>query len=193
MAGVRPDTPANSAWSVRWTNRRAQVEKLSANRCCPSAKIVSKASDDLPLPDTPVMTVSRSRGISTSISRRLCVATPVNLIGDAARPGRAASARPTPEAPPVAKRAGGRASRSAAPVSDPAAASIPSGVPAKTTRPPCDPLPGPRSTMRSAARMTSRWCSMAMTVWPFATRPSIAVSSSATSAVCRPVVGSSSR
>ena len=32
---------------------------------CPSAKIVSKASDDLPLPDKPVNTTSLSRGIVT--------------------------------------------------------------------------------------------------------------------------------
>jgi hypothetical protein len=33
---------------------------------------MSKASVDLPEPDTPVMTVKRSRGISTSMFFRLC-------------------------------------------------------------------------------------------------------------------------
>ena len=38
--------------------------------------MVSKASEDLPEPDRPVITVSVSRGISTSISLRLCSRAP---------------------------------------------------------------------------------------------------------------------
>ncbi len=37
----------------------------------PSAKSVSKASDDLPEPETPVTTVSRSWGISSEMFLRL--------------------------------------------------------------------------------------------------------------------------
>src|SRR4051812_45318019 len=43
---------------------------------CPSAKIVSNASVDFPLPDNPVITTSRSRGISTSMFLRLCSRAP---------------------------------------------------------------------------------------------------------------------
>ena len=42
----------------------------------PSAWIVSKASELLPDPLTPVRTTSRSRGMSTSTSRRLWTRTP---------------------------------------------------------------------------------------------------------------------
>src|SRR5512138_827123 len=38
--------------------------------------MVSKASEDLPEPDTPVITTSRSRGISRSIDCRLCSRAP---------------------------------------------------------------------------------------------------------------------
>jgi hypothetical protein len=38
--------------------------------------MVSKASDDLPEPDRPVNTTSRSRGISTSMPLRLCSRAP---------------------------------------------------------------------------------------------------------------------
>ncbi len=39
---------------------------------CPSAKIVSNASDDLPEPESPVITTSLSRGMSTDRFLRLC-------------------------------------------------------------------------------------------------------------------------
>ena len=45
-------------------------------RRCPSAKIVSKASELFPDPLTPVRTTSRSRGMSRSTSRRLCTRAP---------------------------------------------------------------------------------------------------------------------
>src|SRR5215472_5077709 len=38
--------------------------------------MVSKASDDLPEPESPVITTSRSRGISTSMFLRLCSRAP---------------------------------------------------------------------------------------------------------------------
>src|SRR6185312_5916834 len=43
---------------------------------CPSAKRVSKASDDLPEPETPVMTTNRLRGISRLMFLRLCSRAP---------------------------------------------------------------------------------------------------------------------
>src|SRR5262249_54294502 len=47
---------------------------------CPSAKRVSKARDDLPEPDTPVMTTRRLRGISTWMFFRLCSRAPRTTI-----------------------------------------------------------------------------------------------------------------
>ena len=44
---------------------------------CPSAKIVSKASELFPDPETPVMTISSSLGSTTSIPLRLCSLAPV--------------------------------------------------------------------------------------------------------------------
>ncbi len=42
--------------------------------------MVSKASDDLPEPDSPVMTVRLSRGMSTSTFLRLCSRAPRTLM-----------------------------------------------------------------------------------------------------------------
>lgn len=42
----------------------------------PSAKMVSKASEDLPEPERPVMTTSLSRGMSRSMPLRLCSRAP---------------------------------------------------------------------------------------------------------------------
>ena len=42
--------------------------------------MVSKASDDLPEPDRPVITTSLSRGISTSMFLRLCSRAPLTTI-----------------------------------------------------------------------------------------------------------------
>src|ERR1700759_1117925 len=42
--------------------------------------MVSKASDDLPEPDSPVMTTSESRGSSTVTSLRLCSRAPVTTM-----------------------------------------------------------------------------------------------------------------
>src|SRR3990172_2513776 len=56
-------------------NMRAWVERASTERHCPSAKSVSKASEDLPEPDTPVTTVTRSWGMSSEMFFRLfCLA-----------------------------------------------------------------------------------------------------------------------
>src|SRR5690606_7368733 len=48
--------------------------------------MVSKASDDLPEPDRPVITTSLSRGISTSMFLRLCSRAPRTMILSCAMP-----------------------------------------------------------------------------------------------------------
>src|ERR1700722_4654439 len=48
--------------------------------------MVSKASDDLPEPDRPVNTTSRSRGISTSMFLRLCSRAPRMVIARVPEP-----------------------------------------------------------------------------------------------------------
>src|SRR5467141_217000 len=62
---------STSGRSIRSRNIRAYVESDSMYRHCPSANRVSNASDDLPEPETPVTTVSRSCGISTEMFLRL--------------------------------------------------------------------------------------------------------------------------
>src|SRR5208337_521469 len=47
--------------------------------------MVSKASDDLPEPESPVITTSRSRGISRSMFLRLCSRAPLMIIRSAIR------------------------------------------------------------------------------------------------------------
>src|SRR5579875_1917440 len=49
--------------------------------------MVSKASDDLPEPETPVSTTSASRGMATSTLRRLCSCAPWIRICRCARDG----------------------------------------------------------------------------------------------------------
>ena len=65
MAGRMCSIRSTSGRSSRSRNMRAYVERDSMYLHCPSAKRVSNARDDLPEPETPVMTVSRSWGMST--------------------------------------------------------------------------------------------------------------------------------
>src|SRR5215211_6946538 len=60
--------------------------------------IVSKASDDLPEPESPVMTTSASRGIATVTSLRLCSRAPVTTIWDC-RDTRSSVRKPRTEKP----------------------------------------------------------------------------------------------
>ena len=60
--------------SINW---RAYEDIDSKNRLCPSAKITSKASDDLPEPEGPVITTNCLVGIEREISRRLFSFAPV--------------------------------------------------------------------------------------------------------------------
>src|SRR5690349_21291061 len=71
MAGRMCSIRSTSGRSSRSRNMRAYVERDSMYRHCPSAKRVSNARDDLPDPETPVTTVSRSWGMSTETFFRL--------------------------------------------------------------------------------------------------------------------------
>src|SRR5450759_1055946 len=77
------------------------------------------------------------------------------------------------------------------PVSESGLQAICSGVPVATMRPPLSPPSGPRSMAQSAFLMTSRLCSMTMTVLPLLVSSWRTPTSFSTSAKCRPVVGSS--
>src|SRR5439155_17592988 len=66
-----------------------------------------------------------------------------------------------------------------------------SGVPSATIRPPPAPPSGPRSMTQSASAIKSRLCSMTMTEWPASTSRCNISTSRRTSAMCRPMVGSS--
>src|SRR5450756_2788410 len=63
---------STSGLSIWPRNCRAYAESDSTYRRWPSAKIVSKASEDFPEPDRPVKTISWSRGRSRSTLRKLC-------------------------------------------------------------------------------------------------------------------------
>ena len=70
MAGGMPEMLSTGGLDILPRNWRAKEERLSAKRRCPSAKRVSKAREVLPEPLTPVMTVRRLRGMSTSMPLR---------------------------------------------------------------------------------------------------------------------------
>ena len=63
--------------------------------------------------------------------------------------------------------------------------------PRRRSVPPPSPPSGPRSMIQSAVLITSRLCSMTMTVLPLSTSPLSTSSSLRMSSKCRPVVGSS--
>src|SRR5664280_1993386 len=77
------------------------------------------------------------------------------------------------------------------PVSESGLRQISSGVPVAMMRPPLSPPSGPKSMTQSAFLMTSRLCSMTMTVLPLLVSSCRTPTSFSTSAKCRPVVGSS--
>ena len=66
------------------------------------------------------------------------------------------------------------------------------GRPGATTAPPPAPPSGPRSITQSAVLMTSRLCSITITVLPVSTSRVSTPSSLRMSSKCSPVVGSSS-
>src|SRR3954465_13923438 len=61
-AGERPSMKSTSGLSIWPRNWRAYADSDSTYRRWPSAKIVSKARLDFPEPDSPVKTISASRG-----------------------------------------------------------------------------------------------------------------------------------
>src|SRR5512140_1472777 len=75
-AGESPSMWSTSGLSICPRNCRAYADSDSTYRRCPSAKIVSNASDDLPDPERPVMTTILSRGISTVMFFRLWTRAP---------------------------------------------------------------------------------------------------------------------
>src|SRR6266436_6690626 len=76
IAGERPSIESTSGFSICSRNCRAYAESDSTYLLCPSAKIVSKASEDLPEPETPVKTTNLFRGTTTSMFLRLCSRAP---------------------------------------------------------------------------------------------------------------------
>ena len=83
------------------------------------------------------------------------------------------------------------ASASALPVCEVGCWRTSSGVPVHTTQPPASPPSGPRSINQSAARITSRLCSITSSEWPASSSLRKARISLAMSSKCKPVVGSS--
>jgi hypothetical protein len=75
-AGDSPSMKSTSGLSICPRNWRAYADSDSTYRRWPSAKIVSNARLDLPEPDSPVNTISESRGRSRETSLRLCSLAP---------------------------------------------------------------------------------------------------------------------
>ena len=140
---------------------------------------------------------------------RACVAAELPAAGSdcglragAGRRGSAAGSRRAPLA--LAARATALAGPAGSPLrpSDRAAGTGRCGCPAPRPAPPacrwrppgrpCGRPPGPMSISQSAVLITSRLCSMTITVLPLSTRPLSTSSSLRMSSKCRPVVGSSS-
>src|SRR5688572_12767803 len=78
--GQMPSMRSTSGFSIRSRNCRAYAESDSTYRRCPSAYTVSNASDALPEPLTPVITIRRPAGKLTSIFWRLWVRAPRTTI-----------------------------------------------------------------------------------------------------------------
>src|SRR3954462_4928000 len=76
MAGASPSIESTSGFSICSRNCRAYADNDSTYRRWPSAKIVSNASEDLPEPETPVITTNLFRGTTTSMFLRLCSRAP---------------------------------------------------------------------------------------------------------------------
>ena len=139
---------------------------LSKKRRWPSAKRMSKARVDLPEPLRPVTTTMPSRGMSTEIFLRLCSRAPRTRIlrerslGGRGRRGSSAMRACWPARMGIKKR----------PVCEASTSATFSGVPAATIKPPSVPPSGPISMTQSAHLMTSKLCSMTMTLFPSSTR-----------------------
>ena len=80
MAGGIPSILSTAGFCILPRNCLAKEERLSANLLCPSAKRVSNASEDFPLPLNPLTTTSLPRGILRSIPLRLFALAPFMYI-----------------------------------------------------------------------------------------------------------------
>src|SRR3989344_3187207 len=80
IAGERPDISSTSGFCIWRKNCRAYAESDSTYFRCPSAKIVSNARDDFPLPERPVNTTILLRGTSTEMFFKLWVRAPLITI-----------------------------------------------------------------------------------------------------------------
>ena len=80
ILGDKPSMESTSGFSTPPINCRAYADKLSTYLLCPSAKIVSKAKLLLPLPDTPVITISLFLGSSISTFFKLFSLAPFTII-----------------------------------------------------------------------------------------------------------------
>src|SRR3989338_484459 len=80
IAGESPDISSTSGFCICRKNCRAYAESDSTYLRWPSAKMVSNASDDFPLPESPVKTIILLRGISTDTFFKLCVRAPFMTI-----------------------------------------------------------------------------------------------------------------
>src|SRR3989344_691890 len=80
IAGERPVISSTSGFCIWWRNCRAYAESDSTYLRCPSAKMVSNAKDDFPLPESPVKTIILLRGISTVMFFKLWVRAPFTII-----------------------------------------------------------------------------------------------------------------
>src|SRR3989344_4932266 len=80
IAGESPDISSTSGFCICRKNCRAYAESDSTYFRCPSAKMVSNASEDFPLPESPVKTTILWRGTSTLIFFKLCVRAPFMTI-----------------------------------------------------------------------------------------------------------------
>ena len=80
IAGLKPSIRSTLGFFILSRNCLAYADKLSTYLLCPSAYIVSKARDDFPDPDSPVITTNLSFGISKEIFFKLCSFAPLITI-----------------------------------------------------------------------------------------------------------------
>ena len=161
VAGLLRREPRIAPWSTDTTPSRPATEPL--------------ISELLPEPATPVSTTSTPSGMSTSTSCRLLVLAPrTSSAPDGSRTDSFKEARSSRWRPVIVSLA-----RSS------------STVPSKTTSPPAEPAPGPRSTTWSAIAIVSGLCSTTSTVLPLSRSGSSRSFIRWMSCGCRPIVGSS--
>ena len=156
------------------------VFDLAPTRRARFACSTSRASVDLPDPDTPVITTSRPSGMRALMRCRLCSCAP--------RISSAAVLRSTRRAGCSGCWSGWARKR---PVTDCGWRCSSAAVPAATTCPPRRPAPGPRSITWSARRMVSSSCSTTIRVLPLVCSLASVSSRMRLSRGCRPMVGSS--